>query len=135
MKRKFVLKTDSVKYSAIDFIRNLPTEPAWEIVAREHKTTRSIEQNAKLWAMLSDVSRQVDWYGRKLSKEDWKCVFTSALKKVDVVPNLEGSGFVAIGLYTHKMSVKEMGDLIELISAFGAEREVKWTETRYEEAA
>ena len=31
--------------------------------------TRRLPQNASLWAMLTDVSKQVDWYGRKLKKE------------------------------------------------------------------
>ena len=33
---------------------------------------RSNEQNRLMWAALSDISRQVDWYGEKLSPEDWK---------------------------------------------------------------
>ena len=41
--------------------------------------TRSSEQNARLWAILGDVSEQVEWYGRKLSSEDWKHVFTASL--------------------------------------------------------
>ena len=88
--------------------------------------TRSTEQNARLWAMLSDISQQVDWYGRKLSPEDWKHLFSSTLRKLEVVPNLEGTGFVALGLSTSKMSRREMCDLQELMEAFGAERGVKF---------
>lgn len=89
---------------------------------------RSNDQNAKLWAMLTDVSQQVEWYGRKLSPTDWKCVFTSGLKKALVVPDLEGSGFVMLGLHTSDMSVAEMSDLIELMFKFGAEHNVTWTD-------
>lgn len=90
--------------------------------------TRNLEQNAKLWAMLHDISEQVEWYGRKLTAEDWKNVFSASLRKLDVVPNLEGSGFVALGLSTSKMGKREFADLIELITAFGSERNVKWSE-------
>lgn len=90
--------------------------------------TRSTAQNARLWAMLGDVSKQVDWYGKKLSPDDWKHVFTAGLRKLDVVPNLDGTGFVALGMHTSRMSVREMGDLIELMSAFGAYRRVKWSD-------
>ncbi len=93
--------------------------------------TRSQIQNARLWAMLTDVSRQIDWYGKKLSPEDWKHLFTSSLRKLEVVPNLEGSGFVALGLSTSKMSVKEMCDLQTLIEAFGAEHNVRWSAPSY----
>ena len=88
--------------------------------------TRSLEQNSRLWAMLNDIARQVDWYGKRLSAEDWKHVFSSSLRKLEVVPNLDGTGFVALGLSTSKMSKRELGDLMELMSAFGAEKGVIW---------
>ena len=34
------------------------------------KETRSSAQNRRLWAMLTDVSQQVDWHGRKLTAEE-----------------------------------------------------------------
>ncbi len=89
--------------------------------------TRSVEQNSRLWAMLSEVSAQVEWYGRKLTPEDWKHIFTASLRKLDVVPNLEGTGFVALGLHTSKMTVAEMTDLMQLMEAFGAERGVRFS--------
>jgi hypothetical protein len=88
--------------------------------------TRSLEQNARLWAMLTDISEQVDWYGKKLSPTDWKHLFSSTLRKLEVVPNLEGTGFVALGLSTSKMSRKEMAELQELMEAFGAEKGVRF---------
>jgi len=89
--------------------------------------TRSSQQNRRLWAMLTDISEQVDWYGRKLSPTDWKHVFTASLRKLDVVPNLDGTGFVALGLSTSTMTKREMSDLMELMSAFGSEHSVKWS--------
>lgn len=86
--------------------------------------TRSLEQNARMWAMLSDVSAQVDWYGKKLSAEDWKTVFTASLRNTRVVPTIDGDGFVPLGMSTSKMSVAEMAALMGLIEAFGAQRGV-----------
>lgn len=88
--------------------------------------TRSVEQNARLWALLTDVSRQVEWYGQKLTPEEWKDVFTASLKRHKVVPGIDG-GFVVLGMRTSKMSVREMGELMELIEAFGAQRGVRFT--------
>lgn len=90
--------------------------------------TRNLEQNAKLWALLNDIAKQVVWHGRKLDSESWKHLFTSSLKKMDVVPNLEGTGFVALGLSTSKMTKREMSDLIELIHAFAANNGVNFNE-------
>ena len=86
--------------------------------------TRSLEQNSRLWASLNEISKQVDWHGRKLTPEDWKHVFSASLKKMEVVPNLEGTGFVALGLSTSKMTKRELSDLLELVYAFGADRGV-----------
>lgn len=90
--------------------------------------TRSLEQNARLWATLSDISRDVEWYGKKLSPEDWKHIFTASLRKLTVVPNLDGTGFVALGLSTSRMTKRELSDLLDLMSAFGNERGVHWTD-------
>jgi len=90
--------------------------------------TRSLEQNARLWSMLNEIAAQVEWYGRKLDSESWKHIFSSSLRKMDVVPNLDGTGFVALGLSTSKMSKRELSDLMELISAFGAEHDVKFSD-------
>jgi hypothetical protein len=90
--------------------------------------TRSLAQNSRLWSMLGEVARQVDWYGRKLDAESWKHIFSSALKKQNVVPSLDGKGFVVLGISTSKMTVAEMSELQTLIEAFGAERGVIFNE-------
>jgi len=103
------------------------------MVVEVKERTRSLEQNARMWAMLADISRQVDWYGKKLTPDAWKCVFSASLKKQDVVPGLHGD-FVVIGQSTSKMTVREMTDLMELMSAFGAEKGVRFTAPEVEHA-
>ncbi len=88
--------------------------------------TRSTAQNSRLWAMLTEISQQVDWYGKKLTPDEWKHIFSSCLKKLEVVPNLDGTGFVALGLSTSKMTKSEMCDMQTLMEAFGAEKGVKF---------
>jgi hypothetical protein len=92
--------------------------------------TRTLPQNARLWAMLTDVSKQVNWYGRKLSEEEWKHVFTASLAKQDVVPGIDG-GFVVLGKSTSKMTKPEMSELQQLIEAFGAQQGVRFTAPEY----
>jgi hypothetical protein len=92
--------------------------------------TRSLAQNARLWAMLGDISKQVDWYGRKLTPEEWKHVFTASLAKQDVVPGLDG-GFVVLGKSTSKMTKAEMSELQELMLAFAAQQGVRLTAPEY----
>lgn len=103
------------------------------MVVEVKERTRSLEQNARMWAMLADIGRQVDWYGKKLTPDAWKCVFSASLKKQDVVPGLHGD-FVVIGQSTSKMTVREMTDLMELMGAFGAEKGVRFTAPEVERA-
>lgn len=85
---------------------------------------RSVEQNSRLWAFLADISSQVEWYGQKLSPEDWKDMFTASLRKSRVVPGIDPGSFVVTGLHTSKMTKPEFSALMELITAFGTERGV-----------
>lgn len=118
MKQSFILAHDLARARAVEAVRTAPAGFAVTVA----EPSRNLEQNAKLWALLSEVSEQVVWHGRKLTPEDWKHIFTASLKRMDVVPNLEGTGFVALGLSTSQMSKREFSDLIELVQAFAAER-------------
>ncbi|MDE2100286.1 MAG: recombination protein NinB [Patescibacteria group bacterium] len=93
-------------------------------VKREKRTN---DQNAKLWACLTDISEQVEWHGIKLSAEDWKHLISASLKKQRIVPGIDG-GFVALGQSTSGMTKEEFSDLLEVALAFGAEHGVRWTD-------
>ena len=123
-KQTFRLIHDTARRGAIEAIKGAPV--GYHVTIRP--PTRSLDANARMWAMLADVAAQVAWHGRKLSSEDWKIVFTASLKQMVVVPNLENTGFVALGQSTSRMSVREMYDLQTLIEAFGAWHEVKFSE-------
>ena len=94
--------------------------------------TRSSPQNRRLWALLRDVSQQVVWHGQKLSDEEWKHIFTASLKRQKVVPGIDGE-FVVLGQSTSRMSKAEMAELQDLIEAFGAQHEVRFSAPEYSE--
>lgn len=85
---------------------------------------RNLEQNAALWSLLAEISSQVNWYGQKLTSEEWKAVFSASLKKQKVVPGIDG-GFVVCGQSTSKMSKADFSELLELAHAFAAQHDVK----------
>ncbi len=123
-KRVFILAHPEARQRAVACVSAAPHGYVVEVKPK----TRSLEANARMWAMLTEVSRQVVWHGRKLDPDSWKCIFSAALKKQEVVPNLDGTGFVVLGQSTSQMSVREMSDLQELIAAFGAEQGVEFAE-------
>jgi hypothetical protein len=92
------------------------------------KPKRSLEQNALMWALLTDLADQLPWHGLKLSAEDYKDLLTAGLKReLRTVPNTDGNGFVMLGARTSDMSVPEMANFVEFILAFGALHGVTFT--------
>lgn len=93
------------------------------------RAQRTLDQNARFWAMCTDVSEQLTWHGVRLSPPDWRLVFLDALKReVRMVPNLDGNGFVNLGRSSSDLSKEEMSDLMLLIEKFGAEHGVVFHE-------
>lgn len=90
--------------------------------------TRTLDQNSKLWPMLTDISKQVTWHGKKFSKDDWKVIITGSYRQSEFVPNIDGTGFVVLGMSTSRMNRKVFADLIEFIYSFGASQGVQWSE-------
>ncbi|KHA56816.1 P21 prophage-derived protein NinB [Aeromonas hydrophila] len=123
---KYFLRSPEIRSRACQLVATLPVDQDKPLVVEVKEMTRSLAQNSMLWACLTDIAEQVVWHGRKLSKEDWKHVLSAALYHQNVVPNIDGNGFVVLGKSTSKMTVREMRDLIELAQAFGAEQGVKF---------
>jgi hypothetical protein len=101
--------------------------PPYAVVnIRESK--RSTEQNAKLWAMLSDVARAKP-EGRNLPTEVWKALFMSAAgHKVRFEPGLDGEGVVPMMFRSSRLTKAEMSELIEVIYEYGARHGVEWSD-------
>ncbi|WP_307744446.1 recombination protein NinB [uncultured Pantoea sp.] len=126
-KMTFLLRDSNIRQNCITAIQQLPSNPDKPLQVTIQEDTRSLAQNRMLWACLHDVSSQVVWYGKKLDAESWKHIFSASLKGQETVPGING-GFVVLGQSTSKMRVSEMRDLITLIHAFGAERNVRFSD-------
>ena len=116
----FKVANDSVKQSVIRLIQRMPYEPAMIISITACENSRTLEQNAMMWGLLTQLQKRATWHNERYHKEDWKDLLTAGLEKQRIVPGIEG-GFVALGQRTSKMSVKNMNDLIEFIFYFAAE--------------
>ena len=73
--RQFVLSADPYYRAAMALIDSTwrqaarDGEPLVVTVKRKH-ATRSLEQSARMWAMLDDIAEQVDWHGQRLAADD-----------------------------------------------------------------
>lgn len=85
--------------------------------------TRSLEQNAELWRCLSILSRDLPWDGERLTATEYKDLLTACLRKQKVVRGIEG-GLVFLGQRSSQMTIGEFSELLELVHAFAAERNI-----------
>ena len=100
--------------------------PGSVLTIREAK--RTIPQNSRMWAMLSDIARAKP-EGRSMSPEAWKAAFMSALgHEIIRQPGIEGAPPFPAGFRTSKLSKAGMSDLMEFIAAYGTRHGVQWTE-------
>jgi hypothetical protein len=116
---------------AFEHAKELSVGHAVEVIVRPVRSRRSLIQNAKMWAMLADIARQVEWpvngVMQRLETEDWKSLITAAVNQEVRLANGLSGGVVMLGASTRKMTTGQMADVIEYLYAFGVERDVTWS--------
>lgn len=93
---------------------------------------RSLDQNAKMWPMLSDISKHVVLKGQRFTPEQWKVILIKHWSEqsgagVELLPDYQGGGL----FYTassSKLNKAQFTELIEVLYQVGAENNVPWSE-------
>jgi NinB protein len=127
-----VLKTPADRAKAVEWAQRSPdgTRITFQGVKR------TLPQNDRMWAMVTDVSRQARHKGNFYSPDQWKVLFMHACgREVQFLPALDGSTFVPWGGHSSDLSKSEMSELIDFIAAWGAEHGVVFGDTPEEERA
>ncbi|QXI63384.1 hypothetical protein CP157_01102 [Paracoccus marcusii] len=89
---------------------------------------RSMDQNAKLWAMLSDIARSKP-EGRVMTAEMWKAAMMNALgHEILWQPGIDNGPPFPAGFRSSRLSKEQMGNLITFISEYGDRHGVKWSD-------
>ena len=144
MKQTFIMAHELARRNAVKAVECAPAG----YMVRISEPTKKREQEEKYHAMMGDISRQCDYNGRKLSIECWKRLLVEAMVfilreeakgqgKPDpfprggaVLPSLDGLRIVQVEVLTRDFTVRQAADFIEYLYAFGAEREVRWSEPK-----
>ena len=89
--------------------------------------TRNLDQNALMWALLSDVSRAKP-EGRRWTPETWKAAFMHSLgHQVQFCEGLDGCGPFPVGFRTSRLTVRQMADLITVVQEYGDRHGIAWS--------
>lgn len=106
--------------------RRIDQAPANAVVTIK-EAARSNDQNAKLWAMLGDISRAKP-DGLEHTADMWKCLMMKACgHQVQFVNGIDGEPF-PVGFRTSRLTVSQMCDLITCAQEYGDRHGVRWTD-------
>lgn len=98
------------------------TEAPFGTVVEFKQKSRSNDQNAALWSILTQINRQRPTHnGVAMSAAKWKAVMMEACgEEVQWLPKLDGDGAFPFGFRSSRLTVSEMSDLLELMLAWAA---------------
>jgi hypothetical protein len=119
------LDSTARREQAIDWIRKAKTGSRVEFKG----PARSLDQNSRFWAMLTDCAVQGRIEGRRYNTEAWKTMFLHAYAEergveIKYLPRLQGAGMIPCGRSSSDLSVHEMSELMEWIAAWCAENSI-----------
>lgn len=116
------------------FAKGLIDRAPADAVVTIRQATRSSDQNAKMWCLLSDISRAKP-EGRHWTPETWKAAFMHCLgHQIQFCEGLDGSGPFPLGFRSSRLTVSQMADLITCIQEYGDRHGVRWTDGKSEAA-
>ena len=127
------IRNESDRNKAMGYIAGLDLAKPKKLAITE--VDRSGEQNKALHAALADIAAQVEHAGKKWDVLIWKRLLTAAWLRESgdqpqMIPAVDGNGFDVIYERTSKLTVKQCGELIEWVHAFGAEHQSQWLPQR-----
>jgi NinB protein len=101
----------------------------YKMAIQEEGERRSLEQNAKMWAMLTEFAEQYEHNGRYYDPEHWKAILLHAWgQEIEFLPALDGKAFIPYGNQSSKMLKRDMVSFLEFILAEGTKRGVKFAD-------
>ena len=112
-----VLNTAEIRQKAMMWLTKAPLGTRVEFKGPK----RTLDQNDRMWAMLTDIADQAEHNGRKHNTNYWKALFMDELgHEVEHAPSLYGERTVPISQSSSDLSKAEMSDMIELMFAWGS---------------
>lgn len=116
-----IMRNVAERQRALHYVGKAPYGTRIEFKAAK----RTLPQNDRMWAMLTDIAAQKEHCGRKYTPDTWKCLFMQACgREMQFIPSLDGTSFMPLGHRSSDLSKDEMSSLIDFMFAWGAENNI-----------
>lgn len=134
----FILAHEMARANAVDCVRMAPN--GYSVTVME-PTKRRIQEE-KYHAMIGEIAEVVPFMTQMQDEETWKRLLVDAFVRVmreearatgkpdpfedqaRIVPSLDGSGVVQLGVQTRRFTVAMAAQFIEYLYSFGSENNV-----------
>lgn len=141
-KRLIILAGDFQRQRAKQAIDEAPIGD----VVRIAPPAKSRDQEEKYHAMIGDIAKHCTFMGEKLGSDDWKRLLVDAFVRVmrnqaqaegkpdpfagqgRVMPSLDGTGVVQLGVQTRKFRKAIACEFIEYLYEYGCDNLVPWSD-------
>ena len=115
-----------------------PAFEGWRVCIEPQRKKRAQEE--KYHAMIGDIAKQTTYIGRRLGADDMKRIlvdeFAEEMRLAGtplhhdgrLIPSEDGKRVIQLGVQTRDFYVKEAAQFIEFLHAWGAARDVFWSD-------
>lgn len=127
----YVLSHDTARRNAAQAVMDAPEG----FVVRVEPANKSRDQESMYHAIFADVARTRTFMGKKWDAETWKRLLVDAFARVKaeegeplqghgaIMPNLDGTGFIQLGVQTRNLTKAQASEFIEFLNAWMADKE------------
>lgn len=121
--RTFVLRDQAIKHRCLEFIGGLPEIVDGipiEIVVRELVRDRTVAQNRRYWAVITEISEQLWVGGHRYTKDQLHEEFKKHFIGADEYVGLDGAVHM-VPYSTTKLSTKEFNEYMTQVEAWAVD--------------
>ncbi len=137
-KRVFILAHEQARQRAA---QHCMEAPAGQVVTFDEPKKKR-EQEEKYHAQIGDIAKQTKYAGQRWGREDMKRIlideFAEEMRLASkplhddtdgrIIPSENGRRVIQLGIQSRGFWVQEASEFIEFLYAWGAERDVHWSE-------
>lgn len=108
------------------------TESGEKLILEVGPMSKTREQEKKYHAMVGEIATQSAHLGSRWMQDDWKRLLLDKFARETgrshgaIIPNLDNTGVVQVGIQSKKFSKEDGAEFIEWLTAWGVDNGIEW---------